>query len=93
MHMAASLKKTAAGIFLNVSAILRKRRLVIGFNSKRVTSLVLRMSGMAFEPMETDSVQPVQLQEPLPQVNILLLCKTGTLPLFKPPLIYGLHDV
>ena len=57
----ASLKKTAAGISLNVSAILRKRRLVICFNSKRVTSLVLRMSGMAFEPMETDSVQPVQL--------------------------------
>ena len=66
---------------------------MIGGNGEAVAALVLRMPGMAFEPMERDMVPAPQGEELLPEIRVLNLGESFPLPVEQPALGNRLHDI
>ena len=64
-----------------------------GGHCESVASLILRMSGMTFYPMECDAVPSVQREEPLPEIGILHFRKAFLLPSVQPALVDCVDDI
>ena len=64
-----------------------------GSNSQSITPLILRMSCMPLDPMERNPVPVHQRCKPHPQIRVLDLCESLSLPVLKPPLVDGIHDI
>lgn len=64
-----------------------------GGHSKTVASLVLRMSGVPFQPMERDRVLAVNLQKPHPEINVFDFFPIPPLPRGQPAFVDCFNDV
>ena len=64
-----------------------------GIYRQCVASLVFRVPGMSFEPMEYYVVLPVNHQKTLPEIRILDLHETLGLPFPQPSFIYRLQHL
>ena len=76
-----------AGVFQEVFPAL------VRGHGEGVAALVLRVAGVALEPVEGDAVPAINGIEPKPKVHVLLLRETSALPGFQPAFIYGLDYV
>lgn len=64
-----------------------------GIYCQPVASFVLRMTCVAFQPMECHVMLFVYVQKPFPEVRILDFCEILMLPFLKPALIDRIDDI
>ena len=85
--------RVRCGEGVQIAGIFREIRLMIGGDGEPVAALILRMPGMALQPVEGDMVPAPQGEELLPEIRVLDLGESFPLPVEKPALGDGFDHI
>ena len=85
--------RVRCGEGVQIAGIFREIRLMISGNGEPVAALILRMPGMALQPVEGDMVPAPQGEELLPEIRVLDLGEPFPFPVEKPALGDGFDHI